>query len=93
MKKISVPSVASSRVLADRLVDTAQLVDNEPVLIDSRDLDINTESFVSQLVMRVAEAHPSEVQVLGGGNEWIADVQREAQRFRLKVTSRGMATA
>lgn len=93
MKKISVPSVASSRVLADKLVDSAHLVDNEPVIIDSRDLDINTESFVSQLVKRVAEAHPSAVEVVGGGDEWIAEVQREAKRFSLRVTSRGMASA
>lgn len=93
MKTINVPSVAGSRTLADKLVHAADLVAQEPVLIDSRHLDVNTESFVSQLVKRVAEAKPSEVEVVGGGQDWIAEVQREAKLQKLRVTVRDLASA
>lgn len=93
MKIINVPSVAGSRALADRLVHSADLVATEPVLIDSRDLDVNTDSFVSQLVKDVADAGLTDVEVIGGGKEWLADLEREASKRGLHVTVRHLASA
>ncbi|MCT9625968.1 hypothetical protein HWD94_12655 [Pseudarthrobacter equi] len=93
MKIINVPSVAGSRALADRLVGSANLDAHESVLIDSRDLDVNTESFVSQLVKRVADAGLTDVEVIGGGKEWIADMEREASKRGMHVTVRSLASA
>ncbi|MDO5863424.1 MULTISPECIES: hypothetical protein [Paenarthrobacter] len=93
MKIINVPSVAGSRALADRLVHSADLAPNESVLIDSRHLDVNTDSFVSELVKLVAEARPKGVEVVGGGKDWLADVERESSKHGLHVTVRKLTSA
>ncbi|WP_207595823.1 hypothetical protein [Arthrobacter sp. D5-1] len=56
-------------------------------------MDVNTESFVSQLVKLVAEAGLKDVEVIGGGKDWISDVEREGLKRGLHVTVHNLASA
>lgn len=85
MTVIVLPNVAVSRKLADRLIDLGNLETDVPLRLDSRELDLNTESFVVQLVERAAGAGISCIEVLGGGKQWFKEVADAAKHSGLST--------
>lgn len=86
MFTIDVPAMAVSRDMADRAVEKHDLKGSTEVRVDGRNLDINTSSFVSQLVKRLADVGIQRVEIVGGGQEWYQEISAEA-------TSKGIRLA
>lgn len=70
--------MAVSRELADQVIGTANLSGTEEVRVDARNLDVNTLSFVSQLIKRITEVGIKEIELVGGGSQWLQEVSKEA---------------
>ncbi|GAA1886400.1 hypothetical protein GCM10009715_35660 [Paeniglutamicibacter psychrophenolicus] len=79
MATVVLPNVAGSRALADRLIDGVKLDLESALRIDGRNLDINTDSFLLQIVKRISDAGLTSFELVGGGQQWY-DAVREAAR-------------
>lgn len=86
MTTIVLPTVAASRGLADKLIDAVVLEPRKPATIDSRDLDLNSGSFVSQLIKRLSSAGFESIKVLGGGPIWFEEIERVAKEKGLTAS-------
>lgn len=85
MFTIDVPAMAVSRDMADRAVEKHDLKGSTEVRVDGRNLDINTSSFVSQLVKRLADVGIQRVEIVGGGQEWYQEISAEATRKGIRL--------
>lgn len=85
MTTIILPTMAVSRNMADNIMDRAILDDAASLRIDSRNLDLNSESFVAQLILRVSDAGIRLIEVLGGGEDWLKEVSAEALAHGIKA--------
>lgn len=78
MTTIHMPAMAVSRKMADKVVQEANLDGETQVRIDGRNLDVNSDSFVAQLVKLVSEAGVKQIEIVGGGADWLREISAEA---------------
>lgn len=77
--------MAVSRNMADKIMDRATLDDAHSLRIDSRNLDLNSESFVAQLILRVSSAGIEKIEIVGGGEDWFQELSSEARSHDIEA--------
>ena len=76
---IDLPTVAVNRKMADELMDNLRGDPSSTIKLNGRDLDINSSTFVAQLINRISAAGFKSIELSGGGPQWYETVRQAAR--------------
>lgn len=76
---IDLPTVAVNRKVADELMDNLRGDTSSIIKLNGRDLDINSHTFVTQLIKRISDAGFNAIELSGGGGQWYETVRQAAR--------------
>mgnify|MGYP000848323137 CR=1 FL=1 len=75
-KVLRLPDFAMAREAADEIVNDVHVKSGDAIIVNGRDLAMNSDSFADQLALRLKDARPSSLIIAGGGEAWIEDISR-----------------
>lgn len=79
MTTLDLPAVAVTRIMANELMDSVRRESSTTLKLNGRDLDINSSTFLMQLVSRIEEAGFKTIELTVGGPKWYEAVREAAQ--------------
>lgn len=87
-RRIELPRVAGSSLIAERLVERAQVSAGDYVVVDGLGLAVVSDFFAADFIGELAKRNPSSVFLEGGPPEWHRAASAAAASFDLPIEIR-----